>query len=112
MAVDEPNLIAVDSPIALGDRPLTVAKGLHFRARQLDARLEALFDEIVEACPSVLGDDLLLVERAWKRLGHWPGQVRMAGRRCKLPARRGPRAPGRGPPPPSKRPPLRLAAGG
>src|SRR5687768_18473705 len=98
VAVDQPNLLALDGGIALRDRPLAAAQRLHFGAGELDSRLEPLLDEIVETRAPVLGDDLGLVERGWQRLGH--GRVR--------PDRRG-RALRR--PPCARRPKARSAAG-
>ena len=70
VAVDQPDLFAIDGRIALRDRAFAAAQGFHLGSGQLDTRLEPLLDEIVEARPPVLGDGLLLVERLRERLGH------------------------------------------
>src|SRR5690348_12499639 len=70
VAVDQPHLLALDLGIALGDRSLALAKRFDLGAGELDARLEPLLDEVVEASAPVFGDDLLLVERLRERLGH------------------------------------------
>src|SRR5512139_1998509 len=72
MAVDEPDLLPFDQRIAFRDRPFARSKRLHFGAFKLDAGLEALLDEILEARTPVLGDDLGLVEFLnWWSLGQW-----------------------------------------
>ena len=70
VAVDQPDFLAFDVGIAFRDRALAVTERLHFGPRKLDAGFEPVLDEIIVPCAPVLGDDLLLVERLGKRLGH------------------------------------------
>src|SRR5690349_3425802 len=76
VAVDQPDFVAIDRRVALRDRPLAVTQRFHFGPGKLDARLESLFDEIVEARSPVFGHDLLLVEGLRERLCH--GRLRSA----------------------------------
>src|SRR5689334_23055168 len=70
MAVDQPDFLALDQRISLGDRAFAGAKSLYFGALQLDAGLEPVFDEIVEARPPILGDHFRFVEflNWWRHL--------------------------------------------
>src|SRR5471032_3412444 len=58
VGVDQPRLAALLGDIRLGDRAAAAAQRLHLCARQLQARLEGLFDEVVEPRFAVLGHHL------------------------------------------------------
>ena len=87
VAVDQPDLLALDRRIAFGDRALAVAKRLHLGPGERDPGLEPVLDEIVEARAPVLGDDLLLVERlagaAWTR-ADYRGSNQAGVRQCRI----------------------------
>ena len=70
VTVDQPYLVAFNRGIAFSDRTFAAAERFHFGAGELDSSLEPILNEIVEARPPVLGDDLLLVEWLGQRLGH------------------------------------------
>src|SRR5690606_30671096 len=55
VGVDQPSLAAAHFGVALGDRALARSQTLHLGARERDARLERLLDEILEPRAPVLG---------------------------------------------------------
>src|SRR6476661_5369812 len=70
VAVAQPDLVTFGGRVAFSDRAFALAQRFHLGSGELDASLEPLLDEIVEASAPVLGHDLSLVEGLRKRLGH------------------------------------------
>src|SRR5690606_856079 len=60
VAVDEPELPALDRCIALGDLGLAVPEGFHLRSLEHDPGLDLVLDEIVVPGAAVLRDELHL----------------------------------------------------